>query len=43
MTERPNILIISTDQQRFDTIGPRKPSFLRTPHIANLMAEGIRF
>jgi arylsulfatase A-like enzyme len=40
---KPNILLISTDQQRFDTVGEKKPSFLRTPHLANLEAEGVIF
>ncbi len=41
--EKPNILFITTDQQRFDTCGPRKPSFLRTPHLDLLAHEGITF
>ena len=39
----PNILLITTDQQRFDTCGPSAPSFMRTPHYNNLAKEGITF
>lgn len=41
--DRPNLLLITTDQQRRDTLGPRAPSFLRTPHLDQLAHEGIRF
>ena len=40
---QPNILLITTDQQRFDTCGPRAPSFMRTPHFDHLCREGVRF
>ncbi|MBF8193872.1 sulfatase-like hydrolase/transferase [Nonomuraea sp. K274] len=43
MTTAPNILLITTDQQRHDTIGPRAPEFLRTPHLDHLAREGVRF
>ncbi|MEM6551211.1 MAG: sulfatase-like hydrolase/transferase [Planctomycetota bacterium] len=41
--DRPNLLLITTDQQRFDTLAPYKPAFLRTPHLDQLAHEGIRF
>ncbi|MCM8769960.1 MAG: sulfatase-like hydrolase/transferase [Candidatus Omnitrophica bacterium] len=41
--EKPNILLVTTDQQRFDTCGPEAPSFMRTPHFNLLCQEGIRF
>src|SRR5690625_147392 len=41
--ERPNILLVTTDQQRGDTVGPASPDFLRTPHVDQLAREGIRF
>lgn len=41
--EKPNILLVTTDQQRWDTCGPRAPAFLRTPHFDHLCREGIRF
>ena len=40
---RPNIVLITTDQQRWDTCGPLAPSFMRTPHFDNLAREGITF
>ena len=39
-TERPNILWICTDQQRFDTIGALGNPYVRTPHIDGLAAAG---
>ena len=41
--KKPNILLITTDQQRYDTVGAAKPDFLRTPHTDFLMREGITF
>ncbi len=41
--DKPNILLITTDQQRFDTCGPDAPPFMRTPHFNLLSHEGIRF
>lgn len=43
MTKQPNILLITTDQQRFDTTGDAAPSFLRTPHLDVLAREGVTF
>ncbi|WP_349426062.1 sulfatase-like hydrolase/transferase [Microbacterium sp. LWS13-1.2] len=43
MPSRPNLILITTDQQRSDTIGERSPSFLRTPHLDHLAREGMRF
>jgi len=39
----PNILLITSDQQRFDTVGRHKPEILRTPHIDQLCREGAVF
>ena len=41
--DRPNVLLITTDQQRFDTFGRFKPSFMRTPHLDHLAAESVTF
>ena len=41
MAERPNILLILTDQQRWDTIAGR--SGCRTPNIDALAAQGVNF
>ena len=40
ITTRPNILLITTDQQRWDTFGAFKPSFMQTPHLDHLAADG---
>jgi arylsulfatase len=40
---RPNIILITSDQQRYDTVGPAAPPFLRTPHFDLLCREGVRF
>ncbi len=40
---QPNILLITTDQQRYDASGGAGPSFLRTPHYDRLRYEGVTF
>jgi arylsulfatase len=42
-TERPNILLITTDQQRFDTIASHGNPAIDTPHLDWLCDEGITF
>ena len=42
-SQKPNILLITTDQQRHDTVGSLAPSFLRTPHMDHLRREGVEF
>ena len=39
----PNILLITTDQQRFDTIHALGNQIIRTPHLDLLAREGIAF
>ncbi len=41
--ERPNILLITTDQQRFDTINAMGNEHIYTPHLNWLMDQGINF
>jgi len=41
--DRPNILWICTDQQRYDTIGGLNNPHIRTPNLDRLMAEGTAF
>ncbi len=41
--EKPNILLVTTDQQRFDTCAQQAPSFMRTPHFNLLCREGVTF
>ena len=40
---RPNILLIYTDQQRFDTIGRLGNNLIQTPHLDRLVDEGVAF
>lgn len=40
---KPNIILITSDQQRFDTVGERAPSFMRTPHFDLLCRQGITY
>jgi len=40
---RPNILLITSDQQRYDTMGDLAPSFMRTPHFDTLCNRGVVF
>ncbi|MCK1992149.1 sulfatase-like hydrolase/transferase [Peribacillus muralis] len=41
--ETPNILLIMTDQQRFDTIAAGGNPHIHTPNLDRLCAEGVRF
>jgi arylsulfatase len=43
MTGRPNILWITTDQQRADTIAAMGNGVIRTPNLDRLAAEGVAF
>ncbi len=40
---RPNILLITTDQQRYDALGINGNAILRTPHLDELAAGGTNF
>ncbi len=40
---KPNILWICTDQQRFDTLGCYRNEYVRTPHLDKLAEEGVLF
>jgi choline-sulfatase len=40
---KPNILWITTDQQRFDTLGSAGNPYVNTPNIDRLAAEGTQF
>ena len=40
---RPNIILIMTDQQRADTIGALGASWMRTPNLDRLVNEGTAF
>lgn len=43
MPERPHILLISTDTQRWDTLRCMGSSFARSPHTDRLAEEGVLF
>lgn len=43
MHDRPNILFLFTDQQRFDTIGAHDNDLIRTPVLDRLVREGTTF
>ncbi len=40
---RPNIILIMTDQQRADTIGALGAPWMQTPHLDRLATEGVAF
>lgn len=42
-TRKPNILLITTDQQRADHIGVKGLRAIKTPHLDRLAAEGAHF
>lgn len=41
--ERPNVLVILTDDQRWDALGVAGHPHLKTPHIDRLAKEGVYF
>jgi arylsulfatase A-like enzyme len=43
VTDKPNIILIMTDQQRADTIHALGAPWMRTPHLDRLVAEGTAF
>ena len=43
VAERPNVLWICTDQQRFDTIRALGNARINTPHLDRLVAGGVAF
>ena len=40
---RPNVLVLMTDQQRFDAMSCAGNHEIRTPHLDALAASGVRF
>ena len=42
-TEKPNILLIETDQQRYDTIAELGNSVVKTPNLDRLIKQGTAF
>lgn len=43
MNKKPNILLITTDQQRFDTLAAAGYSFMKTPNLDRLATEGCLY
>ncbi len=43
MPDRPNILWICTDQQRYDTIGALGNPHARTPRLDDFIGRGVAF
>lgn len=43
MTERPNVIVITTDQQRLDSLSCMGSQFVRTPNLDRLAREGVLF
>ncbi|KAF8059388.1 hypothetical protein HT031_005193 [Scenedesmus sp. PABB004] len=41
--ERPNILLIVTDDQGYDDVGLHNPAWVNTPHLDAFMRAGTRF
>lgn len=41
--ERPNFVIMMTDDQRFDAMSCAGHPFLRTPNMDRIAREGVRF
>jgi len=42
-SKRPNVLLIVSDDQRFDALGPAGNTIVRTPNLDRLAREGICF
>ena len=44
MPDKPNILVLMTDQQRIDTVSAYgMNSIVKTPHIGGIAQRGVRF
>jgi arylsulfatase len=43
MADRPNIILIMTDQQRFDTIAALGAPHVTTPNLDRLVEDGVSF
>ncbi|MFB6295434.1 MAG: sulfatase-like hydrolase/transferase, partial [Halobacteriales archaeon] len=41
--DRPNVLLIHTDQQRWDALGANGNDEIHTPNLDRLAAEGVNF
>jgi len=43
MVDRPNVVFITTDQQRFDTVAALGADHMDTPNLDRLVEEGVEF
>jgi arylsulfatase A-like enzyme len=43
LTKNPNIILVYTDQQRYDTLGINGNPYIRTPNLDNFAKEGVHF
>ena len=43
LVNRPNIILVMTDQQRYDTIAALGFPYMKTPNLARLVREGVTF
>jgi arylsulfatase len=43
MNKKPNIIVITTDQQRYDSIRLHGSNFMNTPNMDRLGQEGVSF
>lgn len=43
MSKKPNILLILTDQQRFDALGAQGNKVIKTPNLDRLASEGVLY
>ncbi len=41
--QRPNIIVVITDDHRYDFLGSVRPDVLQTPNLDRLAQEGVRF
>lgn len=42
-TERPNVLVITLDHLRADSVGANGSAWMRTPHLDRLVRDGVSF
>ncbi|MFQ6099218.1 MAG: sulfatase-like hydrolase/transferase, partial [Armatimonadota bacterium] len=43
MADRPNVLMITTDHQRYDCLGVNGNPLIQTPSLDRLAREGVNF
>lgn len=43
MEQKPNVILITSDQQRYDSVGINGCSFIKTPNLDRIGREGVSF